>query len=216
MLAGSRIVSLTVVAKIPVTTSSSGNEHESTADHSELDPLTGALTRQTFFLRLIEQATLANSTGQPFSICLADADQLKNINHLHGQQAGDEALGQVTRRIRQTLADAFPDTQEPVLGRCDGNGFVLLIPNCELEQAAGIAENCRRAIAALKMSKGVRITVSVGVSQYQLWESAEETLARAEQALHLAKQFGRDRVEVAATPRSTDTTAKIIPLRRTA
>ena len=135
MLAGSKIVSLTVVAKIPVTTSSSGNEHESTADHSELDPLTGALTRQTFFLRLIEQATLANSTGQPFSICLADADQLKNINHLHGQQAGDEALGQVTRRIRQTLADAFPTPKEPVPGRGDGNGSALRVQISNLDQA---------------------------------------------------------------------------------
>ena len=199
-----------------MTTFLSGNERENAADHSELDPLTGALTRQTFFLRLREQAALANSTGRPFSICLADADQLKNINHLHGQRAGDEVLAQVTRRIRRALADTIPDAQNIALGRYDGNGFVLLTPNCDLKQASGIAEDCRRAIAALEMRKGVRITVSVGVSQYRLWESAEETLARAEQALHLAKQFGRDRVEVAASPKSSGAIAEVIPLRQTA
>ncbi len=196
-------------------TSLSGNDRETTADHPDLDPLTGALTRQAFFLRLIEQATLANSTGLPFSICLADADQLKNINNLHGQRAGDEVLAQVTRRIRLTLAETLSDTQEVVLGRYDGNGFVLLTPNCDLEQASEIAENCRRALAAHELSKGVRITVSLGVSQYRLWESAEDTLSRAEQALHLAKQFGRDRVEVAANPKSSGT-AEVIPFRRTA
>ena len=122
----------------------------------------------------------------------------------------------VTRRIRRALADTIPDAQDIALGRYDGNGFVLLTPNCDLKQASGIAEDCRRAIAALEMRKGVRITVSVGVSQYRLWESAEETLARAEQALHLAKQFGRDRVEVAASPKSSGAIAEVIPLRQTA
>ena len=194
----------------------SGNELERPGDHPELDPLTGALTRQTFFLRLIEQTALANSTGRPFSICIVDADQLKNINHLHGQQAGDEALAQVTQRIRLALADAMPDTPSIFLARYDGNGFVLLIPDCDLEQASGVAEDCRRSIAAFEMSKGVRITVSVGVSHYRLWESAEETLTRAEQALHLAKQFGRDRVEVTDTPKPSAAAAEVIPLQRTA
>ena len=196
--------------------SSSGNELERAGNDPELDPLTGALTRQTFFLRLIEQTTLANSTGLPFSICLVDADHLKNINQLHGQRAGDDALAQVTRRIRLAFADTMPDTPDIVLARYDGNGFVLLIPACDLEQACGAAEHCRRSIAAFEMSKGVRITVSVGVSHYRLWESAEETLTRAEQALHLAKQFGRDRVEMTASPKSSAPAAEVIPLQRTA
>jgi diguanylate cyclase len=199
-----------------VAASLSGNELERPGDHPELDPLTGALTRQTFFLRLIEQTTLANSTALPFSFCLVDADQLKNINHLHGQQAGDEALAQVTHRIRLALAEAMPDTPEIFLARFDGNGFVLLIPDCDLERASGVAEDCRRSIAALELSKGLRITVSVGVSQYRLWESAEDTLTRAEQALHLAKQFGRDRVEVTESPKPTAASAEVIPLQRTA
>ena len=194
----------------------SDNELERAENNPELDPLTGALTRQTFFLRLIEQTTLANSTGLPFSICLVDADHLKNINHLHGQRAGDDALAEVTRRIRLAFADAMPDTPEIVLARYDGNGFVLLIPSCDLEQACGAAEDCRRSIATSELGKGVRITVSVGVSHYRLWESAEDTLSRAEQALHLAKQFGRDRVEMAASPKSSVPAAEVIPLQRTA
>jgi len=178
--------------------------------------LTGALTRQSFFLRLKEQAVLADSAGIPFSMCLADADQLKNINHLHGQRAGDDVLAQVTRRLRLALADTIPVTQEALLARYDGNGFALLIPHCHLEHASSIAENCRRAVRASEFGKGVRVTISVGVSQYRLWESAEKTLERAEQALYLAKQFGRDCVEVAASPKSSTARADVIPLRRPA
>jgi PleD family two-component response regulator len=86
----------------------------------------------------------------------------------------------------------------------------------DLEHASSIAKNLRRAIGATDMKRGVRVTVSAGVAQYRLWESAEETLGRAEQALHLAKQFGRDRVEVAASPKSSTQRAEVIPLQPTA
>jgi GGDEF domain-containing protein len=86
----------------------------------------------------------------------------------------------------------------------------------DLEHASSIAENLRRAIGATDMKRGVRVTVSAGVAQYRFWESAEETLGRAEQALHLAKQFGRGRVEVAASPKSSTQRAEVIPLQPTA
>jgi len=86
----------------------------------------------------------------------------------------------------------------------------------DLEHASSIAENLRRAIGATDMKRGVRVTVSATVAQYRLWESAEETLGRAEQALHLAKQFGRDRVEVAVSPKSSTQRAEVIPLQPTA
>jgi diguanylate cyclase (GGDEF)-like protein len=172
------------------------NESATPADRVELDPLTGAMTRQAFCLRLIERANIVNTTAQTFAICLVDADQLKTANRSHGQQTGDEVLVQVTRRIRLELAIALPETEQIDLRRYDGNGFTFLIPVSDLEHASSIAENLRRAIGATDMKRGVRVTVSAGVAQYRLWESAEETLGRAEQALHLAKQFGRDRAEV--------------------
>lgn len=194
----------------------SRKESARAAERVELDPLTGAMTRQAFFLRLIERANVANTTAETFAICLMDADQLKNVNQSHGQQTGDEVLAQVTHRIRLELAVALPEAQEIDLCRYDGNGFAFLIPVSDLEQASGIAENLRRAIGATEMQRDVRVTMSAGVSQYRLWESAEDTLGRAEQALQLAKQSGRDRVEVAASPKSSTQRAEVIPLQPTA
>ena len=79
-----------------------------------------------------------------------------------------------------------------------------------------VAESCRRQIGATEIRKGVGVTISAGVSCYRLWESAEDTLTRAEQALHLAKQFGRDRVEVAESPASSPERADVITLERSA
>ncbi len=183
---------------------------------ADLDPLTGAMTRQSFFQRLIERAAVANATARTFGICLINADQLKNINQSHGQQTGDEVLAQVTRRIRLDLSVSLPDISEVDLCRYDGNGFALLIPDSDLERTAEAAESLRRAINATEVQLGLRVTISVGVSQYRLWETAEDTLARADHALHLAKQFGRDRVEVAASPPSRAEAAEVIPLERSA
>jgi diguanylate cyclase len=186
------------------------------ADNVDLDPLTGTLTRQAFFQRLIDRAAAANTKAHTFAICLVNADQLKNVNLSHGQQTGDQVLTQLTRRIRLDLAVTLSDTQEIDLCRYDGNGFALLIPDSDLEQASEAAESFRRAISETEIQRGLRVTVSVGVSQYRLWESAEDTLSRAEHALHLAKQFGRDRVEVAVSPKSRAEVAEVIPIDRPA
>ena len=199
-----------------MTASVSREETATTAQQIELDPLTGALTRQAFFLNLIEQSVAANTTGRSFCICLIGADQLKNVNEQYGQQVGDEALAQVARRILLELAVTLPDSYKTDLARYDGNGFALLLSDSDLELASTVAENCRRAISAAEIQRGVLLTVSVGVSQYRLWESAEDTLTRAEQALHLAKQFGRDRVEVSVTPTSSEKRAEVMALDRSA
>lgn len=191
-------------------------EVESSAQLAEKDPLTGALTRQSFFQRLVEHSATANTTGRSFCICLIGTDQLQNINEQHGQQVGDETLAQVARRILLELAVTLPENQEADLARYDGNGFALLLCDTDLELASMVAENCRRQIGATEIRKGVGITISAGVSCYRLWESAEDTLTRAEQALHLAKQFGRDRVEVAESPASSPERADVITLERSA
>ena len=179
-------------------------------ERTDSDPLTGMLNRQSFITELIEQAVRANSTGHTFSLCLVDADQQKNINLDYGQQTGDEVLAQVSRRLRLALADNLTT----VFGRYDGNCFALLLPNTNLDDACNLAEACRRDVGSTDIQQGVRVTVSAGVAQYRLWESAEGSLSRAEQALHLAKQFGRDRVEVASSPASSHKAADVIPLAR--
>jgi diguanylate cyclase (GGDEF)-like protein len=200
--------------KASVIASPSRNETPATAtiDRS-MDPLTGALTRQDFFLRLVETTAVANTSGRTFAVCLVNADQFRNVNEQYGQQAGDEVLAKIARRIRLDIAVQLGAERPVDLCRYDGNGFAVLIPDSGLEEAASAAESVRRAVGEEEMQRGLRVTVSVGVAQYRLWESAEDAMSRAEQALRLAKQFGRDRVEVANSPESVPERAAVIPLR---
>ena len=63
-----------------------------------------------------------------------------------------------------------------------------------------------------RSSERISATVSIGVAQFRIGESIDELLARTERVLHVAKQFGRDRVEVASTPPSRVERAKVVGL----
>ena len=66
------------------------------------------------------------------------------------------------------------------------------------------------------VADGIQITVSIGVTRYRIGEPIDQTLARVEQALYLAKQFGRDRVEVAVTPNVRPAKGQPLPWERSA
>lgn len=176
----------------------------------EFDPLTGTMTRQRFLERLAEAAQLAVDAVSPFSLCIADVDQFRNVNDQFGQATGDDVLIAVANRFRDVLADTAHHPNEYLLARCDGNAFLLLTQRTRLRQAATIAEGLRAAISTQTFADGLRVTISVGVAQYRMGEPTDDTLTRAERALYLAKQSGRDRVEIIETPEITDEAGDVI------
>jgi len=189
----------------------------SNPEDDEFDPLTGTLTRQRFLKRLAEAAQLAVDAVSPFSLCIADVDQLRNVNDQYGQLTGDEVLVAVANRFREVLVSMAHHPNEYLLARYDGNSFLLLTQRTDLPHASAIAERLRAAVASSASVDGLRVTISAGVSQYRIGESTDETLARAERALHLAKQSGRDRVEIIETPKITENPGNVVvPWERTA
>ena len=75
-----------------------------------------------------------------------------------------------------------------------------------------LAEALRFAVAEKPLCDRISATVSIGVAQLRIGESIDELLARTERVLHVAKQFGRDRVEVASAPPSRVERAKVVGL----
>lgn len=165
-----------------------------------VDPLTQTLARPALIAQLVALKTDLDRTGEPFSVCLVNLDHLKSINDQWGHQTGDALLIAVVSRIMHLLEQPGQRTRRQLLGRFDGDGVMLASAPGELDSARILAEQIRAAVANLRMSGRLRVTASVGVTQYRIGEPLDATLARAEKALHLAKQFGRDRVEVAPTP----------------
>jgi diguanylate cyclase (GGDEF)-like protein len=176
------------------------------------DALTLTLTRPAFLTELGAQAQLAQRSGNVFSLLLVDVDHLQNINDCQGITAGDDVLIGLTDRCRRVIAEPAWHRSEYTLGRYDGGALMVLARPCASSQAEMLAEALRFAVAEKPLCDRISATVSIGVAQIRIGESVDELLARTERVLHVAKQFGRDRVEVASTPPSRIERAKVVGL----
>jgi diguanylate cyclase (GGDEF)-like protein len=176
------------------------------------DPLTLALTRPAFLRELAAQAQLAGRSGNAFCLLLLDVDHLQSINDCHGLAAGDDVLAGLADRCRRVIAEPAWHRSEYSLGRYDGGALLVLARPCAASQAEMLAEALRFAVAEKPLCDRISATVSIGVAQWRIGESIDELLARTERILHVAKQFGRDRVEIASSPPSRVERAKVVGL----
>jgi diguanylate cyclase (GGDEF)-like protein len=166
-----------------------------------MDPLTGAWNRRTFHEIAEREMARARRAGQPLSIILLDIDHFRPINDRHGHREGDAILQKVADVVRGALR------KEDMLVRYGGEEFLVLLPDVPGPGAVIVAGRIRKAVEAASFEAGgaaVPVTVSVGVSARldEGPESIEGLLARADEALSLAKQRGRNRVVALSLGRS--------------
>jgi GGDEF domain-containing protein len=89
---------------------------------------------------------------------------------------------------------------------------MILLRSCRLGFAERLAGDLRQRLAGARFGQGLRVTVSIAVSAHRRGESIDALLARTERTLHLAKQFGGDRVEIARSPAPRMRRAEPIPI----
>jgi diguanylate cyclase (GGDEF)-like protein/PAS domain S-box-containing protein len=156
------------------------------------DPLTGAFNRRYLVETGAREAERARRYGSPFSILVIDIDFFKNVNDSYGHSVGDATLQALTQLARKMLrgSDCF--------GRMGGEEFAVLLPQADLDRAHQMADRMRLALQRMEIAtpKGpISITVSIGVAQLSGPETRfDETLIRADKALYVAKQTGRNKV----------------------
>ncbi|MFO8033338.1 MAG: GGDEF domain-containing protein [Desulfohalobiaceae bacterium] len=159
---------------------------------ASVDHLTGVYNRRKMMQALEYEKRLADRMLGTFSILLLDLDHFKEVNDLYGHLAGDSVLQTFVQEISASLREV------DLLARYGGEEFLVLLPRTELQQALQCAERLRQKtmhIAFPGMPKGFSLQISIGVAEYHLVESLESTLHRMDQALYLAKERGRNRVE---------------------
>jgi len=103
----------------------------------------------------------ARRHGMPLSMMIIDVDHFKRINDEFGHAAGDQALVETVRRIRDSLR------AEDLVGRLGGEEFVAVLPNTDGQSALAAAERTRAAFARAPMPVGSGeplVTVPVGVA----------------------------------------------------
>lgn len=156
------------------------------------DALTGCANRRHFFSELDGELKRAARFDLPCALAILDIDHFKAVNDRHGHAAGDALIRHFSQNVAKSLRDS------DLLGRIGGEEFALLLPQTDLAGAKELAERIRGTVEQSSATSGavtVRCTVSVGIVQWAgQAESAENLLARADNAMYDAKRGGRNRV----------------------
>lgn len=158
------------------------------------DALTGLANRREFEHRLEASLDRLEQSGAQHILMLLDIDQFKIVNDTCGHAAGDELLRQATAILQAPLR------RGDVLARLGGDEFAVLIENCSLDSVTTIAERLRQSVQDTQFEWNGRIfniTVSIGmVPITTTGTSLEETLRAADMACYMAKEKGRNRIQI--------------------
>ena len=157
---------------------------------AETDLLTGIANRRRTTFALDQAVIVSRQTGRPVSIAMFDIDHFKRINDTFGHQTGDEVLKRVAGDAAGELRSG--DT----VGRFGGEEFIIVLPDATAETAIIVAERVRLAIEVGGSTP--HVTISVGVAELALGEVSETLLKRADTALYVAKNEGRNTLRLAA------------------
>ncbi|MHB8139592.1 MAG: GGDEF domain-containing protein [Smithellaceae bacterium] len=158
------------------------------------DSLTGFYNRRHLMELLDHEKNRSLRGNTVFTIAMLDIDHFKKVNDTYGHPSGDEVLRTVSTVIHNTMRNT------DFCGRYGGEEFVLVLIQTDIKEAMVGAERIRVNIEKClfpDIGADFRVTVSLGLAEYQMREDVETMIARADRALYQAKNGGRNRVEYA-------------------
>jgi len=163
------------------------------------DSLTSLANRRRFDETLLQEWRRSRRyTTIPFALLLIDVDHFKDVNDRLGHQAGDEVLARIAAVLRTEVR------AEDLVARYGGDEMAIIALGADGVRARDLADRLRQRVAAAPMPIGLPgITITIGVCSTggsRPPESMEDLVSRADSALYLAKEKGRNRVELAADP----------------
>lgn len=161
-----------------------------------LDGLTDIANRRALDERLDNEWRRITREKGELALIICDVDYFKKYNDTYGHQEGDECLKSVARALEASMR-----RPADFVARYGGEEFAAILPNTDLEGAACVAENIRRAVMELEIEHNDSptapvVTLSLGVASAHpaAGHLPEILLTTADQALYLAKESGRNRV----------------------
>lgn len=150
------------------------------------DSLTGLYNRHKFIELYRSSYNTMIQRENKLSLILLDIDYFKKVNDSYGHNIGDNVLVHIAQMLLKTLRNI------DIVCRWGGEEFILLLPATDLAQALKIAENIRINIQNTVIDRVGSVTVSLGVSEVLEGDTMNDVVQRADEALYLAKDSGRN------------------------
>ncbi|MBZ5612018.1 MAG: diguanylate cyclase [Acidobacteriia bacterium] len=167
---------------------------EALREQATRDSLTHLWNRNSILELLDRELSRSLREKGPIGVVIVDLDHFKDVNDRYGHLAGDAVLREAARRMKSAIREYDS------VGRYGGEEFLILLPGCDETTSFNQAERLRRQLSQIDMSfneASLAVTASFGVTTAlpgQSW-SPESLIRKADQALYLAKEAGRNRVE---------------------
>jgi diguanylate cyclase (GGDEF)-like protein len=148
-----------------------------------MDPLTSIYNRPKFDDLLTHELDVNHA---PFSIILMDIDHFSAVNEKFDYKLGDKVLITMATILQQLIREC------DILGRWEGNTFILLVPEADTDHAFILAESIRTLVECYSFQDVGHLTCSFGIAEFTTGKTKKEILLRAEKALRQAKKNGKN------------------------
>ena len=156
------------------------------------DGLTKLHNSRHFYYAIGLEIDRSNRYNHPLGLLLLDIDNFKQYNDSYGHLEGDKVLAEIGRTIKsllRTMDSAY---------RYGGEEFTIILPETNLAKAETVGQRIRTAINSAQFfpesGKPVSVTISVGVTQYSSKEEVSAFVQRADKAMYISKQHGKNMV----------------------
>jgi len=160
------------------------------------DGLTGLANHKTFYELLEKELCRSRRYGGQISLIMVDIDNLKDINDTYGHQAGDKVIVEISRKTKECIRKI--DTA----ARYGGDEFAVILPNTSLNDTLSIANRMVDEVACsqiLWQKKNIKLSISVGIGQYDAGSTPGDITILSDKALYSAKRAGKNTVRIFKT-----------------
>lgn len=159
---------------------------------AETDALTGFFNQRYFHEMLRREALRAQRYDRRLALLILDLDDFKSVNDRVGHLAGDAVLAQVAEQLRNEIRSV------DIGCRVGGDEFAVVMPESTEEDASQLFDRMRDGVASMPMPGGHRVRLSAGIAELRHGETAAGLFERADAALRLSKDHGKDRATTAS------------------
>lgn len=162
------------------------NQNEQLHESATYDNLTGIRNRA--YLEACVAEKLSEPIPRPMSMILFDLDHFKAVNDTYGHDTGDQVLIRIAGIVQNSIR------KTDIIARWGGEEFIVLLPDSMIDEACIAAEKIRSAVEQAPYSNVGKITVSLGVAEYQAGEFLHDWIKRTDVEMYKAKNGGRNRI----------------------